>query len=175
MKGPAHRRCAHCRRSFVPDYRNLYHQRFCSQPACQHASKQTSQHRWLRKPGNRHYFRAPEHLERVQDWRRVHPGYWRAVKHTLEPDSYATSAPAPVAETTAAVDVQSGTLQDFCRIKVVVITELISRLSRCALQEDIALCVNQVVSEAQCILLRCKSSVLSGTVPTGQVNYHESG
>jgi hypothetical protein len=30
-------------RLFVPDYRNAYHQRFCSEPASQHASKLHSQ------------------------------------------------------------------------------------------------------------------------------------
>lgn len=36
-----------------------------------------SHRRWLRKPENESYFHGPEHLDRVQRWRRDHPGYWR--------------------------------------------------------------------------------------------------
>jgi hypothetical protein len=71
------RKCKHCQTFFTPDPRSAKRQRYCAQPACRQASKAASQHRWLQKPGNRDYFTGPTHVERVRQWRRAHPGYWR--------------------------------------------------------------------------------------------------
>jgi hypothetical protein len=68
-------KCKHCRRLFVPDARNQGRQKYCSQSACQKASKIESQKRWLAKPENKNYFRGPENVLRVQQWREQHPGY----------------------------------------------------------------------------------------------------
>jgi hypothetical protein len=70
-------KCKCCRRLFVPDPRNLRHQCYCSQPLCRAASKAASQDRWLARPQNQDYFRGPDHVARVKDWRARHPGYWR--------------------------------------------------------------------------------------------------
>ena len=70
-------KCLHCKKIFVPDYRNRGRQKYCSTPECQAASKQASQQQWLGKPGNRDYFRGPENIQRVQEWRAEHPGYWK--------------------------------------------------------------------------------------------------
>lgn len=56
MKPLRSRRCRHCDRHFVPDFRNAHHQRFCSDTACQGVSKWVSQRRWLRAPDNRNHF-----------------------------------------------------------------------------------------------------------------------
>ena len=37
--------------------------------------KEASQKRWLRKPENQNYFRGPENVRRVQEWRIANPGY----------------------------------------------------------------------------------------------------
>ena len=70
-------KCRHCRGFFVPDYRNVGRQRYCSKPPCQQASKADSQRRWLQKPENHDHFRGPDNVKRVQLWRQEHPGYWR--------------------------------------------------------------------------------------------------
>ena len=72
-RSPTRRKCRHCSRFFLPDPRTVDRQRYCSQPGCQHAS----QRRWLSKDGNGDYFRGPRAVERVQAWRKLHPGYWR--------------------------------------------------------------------------------------------------
>lgn len=36
-----------------------------------------SQKFWLAKVENREYWRGPEQVERVRQWRAVHSGYWR--------------------------------------------------------------------------------------------------
>ena len=71
------RKCKHCRTCFVPDPRNVEQQHYCAQPSCRQASKAARQRQWLHKPDDRDYFRGPAHVERVQQWRKVCPGYWR--------------------------------------------------------------------------------------------------
>jgi hypothetical protein len=83
------RKCKHCQTFFAPDPRCARRQRYCSQPACRRASKVASQRRWLQKPGNRDDFTGPTHVERVRQWRRAHPGYWRRqarAPHALQED-----------------------------------------------------------------------------------------
>ncbi len=171
MISPAQRTCHHCRHRFRPDYRNVYHQGFCSQPECRQASKRSSRRRWLRKPENRNYFREPDNVDRVREWRLAHPGYWRVQPQISE----LKDSPQTPAGDTDDTSPQSRTLQDLCRSKSAVLAGLISRLSRCALQEDIARCAAQVVSEARCILLRCQTAVSLPAPAAGQVNYRESG
>jgi hypothetical protein len=56
MKCSAQRKCHHCSEFYLPDRRNLHHQRYCSEPACRKQSKAESQRRWLQKPDNQTYF-----------------------------------------------------------------------------------------------------------------------
>ena len=74
---PRRCKCLHCSKFFVPAPRNRGRQKYCSDAACRWASKQPSQGRWARKAENRAYFCGPDHVLRVQEWRREHPGYWR--------------------------------------------------------------------------------------------------
>jgi hypothetical protein len=174
MNSLTHRTCRHCRQQFLPDYRNEYHQYFCSKIECQRTSKRTSQRRWLRKPPNRNYFRDPDNVARVQAWRLTHPGYGRAPRHRC------ASAAAPATDRAPATKANStglagGMLQDLCRSKLPVLTSIVSRLGWCTLQEDIANCARQMVSEAQCILLQCQSVSSAPSHAEGVVNSHESG
>jgi hypothetical protein len=74
---PSKRKCKHCQTFFDPHPRSAGRQRYCSTPACRQASKAASQRRWLQKPANRDDFRGSDHVERVRQWRKAHPGYWR--------------------------------------------------------------------------------------------------
>lgn len=172
MKVPAPRRCLHCFSSFIPDYRNVRHQRFCSASECRQASKRASQRRWLRKPENRNYFREPDNAARVREWRLAHPGYWRTHNRRWAcrraPDLTGISQPNRT-------PLEFGTLQDFCRMKITVLTSLIAHLGGRALQEEIAVCARQVLLEAQCILKQCHSSVAPAPGPAQPTNYHETG
>ena len=80
MKGSAKRKCLCCGEFYPPDHRNLRHQRYCPKPACRKESKAQSQRRWQQRPENQNYFRSPENCERVKDWRKRNPGYWRKKK-----------------------------------------------------------------------------------------------
>jgi len=72
------RKCLHCGVFFRPDPRNVTRQKYCSTPGCRKASKAASQRRWLDKPENRDYFRGPENVRRVREWRAAHPGRTRS-------------------------------------------------------------------------------------------------
>ena len=109
--------CLHCKELFDPNPRNRWHQEFCLKPECRAASKAESQRRWLSKSENREHFRGPANVERVRQWRKAHPEYWKRAKKasgTLqdlvsaqapEPQSVApTTSPAPLQDLFAAQD-----------------------------------------------------------------------
>lgn len=71
------RKCLNCGELYKPDTYNANRQKYCSKPACQHASHQASQRRWLAHPENKNYHGEGSHVDRVLAWRKAHPGYWR--------------------------------------------------------------------------------------------------
>ena len=71
------RKCKHCQTFFAPDPRCARRQRHCSTPACRQASKPPANAGGSTSRSNRDYFRDPTHVERVRQWRKAHPGYWR--------------------------------------------------------------------------------------------------
>lgn len=93
MRSPSSRECCHCREHFVPSPNNRRAQRYCSKALCRKASKAAAQAKWLNKAENRHYFRGAENVERVRQWRRGHPGYWR--KKNAAPEAIALQDLAP--------------------------------------------------------------------------------
>src|SRR5215467_11620631 len=129
------RKCKHCQTFFTPDPRCARRQRYCAQPACRQASKAASQHRWLQKPGNRDYFTGPAHVERVRQWRRAHPGYWRrqgartpnALQEDLTPQEL---QPQPLDE-----GLMPHALQDVFFLQPTVVVGLIAHFTGLTLQE----------------------------------------
>ena len=79
MSDHSPRMCLCCKEMFTPN-KHVPKAKYCNQPACRKASKHASQERWFNKPKNRDHFTGPEHVFRVQEWRRRHPGYWRRKK-----------------------------------------------------------------------------------------------
>ena len=77
MKCSARRKCQHCKEFYLPDRRNLDRQRYCSDAVCRRQSKSESQRRWVQKPDNQNYFSGPQNSQRVKEWRKRNPGYWR--------------------------------------------------------------------------------------------------
>lgn len=132
------RRCLHCSVLFRPDPRNVRHQSYCSHPECRKASKAASQHRWRQKEENRHYFQGPDHVRRVQEWRRLHPGYWRP---KMSPNNDALQEPLnekPMENQCIDDACPNHPLQDFLNPQAVVLIGLIAHITGSLLQEDIA-------------------------------------
>lgn len=147
------RKCRCCRKFFFPDYRNAQRQEFCKQPECRRASKGASQRRWSGKKANRDYFRGPEHVRRVQQWRKAHPGYWRKQKagsggsQPIEPESV---NPEQRSCNVRARD--EGTLQDLCLVEHPVLVGLISMITGSTLQEDIVATSRKLILRGSNIL-----------------------
>jgi hypothetical protein len=157
MKPPAPRcKCLHCKKLFVPDYRNRGRQKFCSAPECQTASKRRSQAHWLAKPQNQDYFRGPENVQRVQAWRAEHPGYWkhpaRKPRRTLQ-ETCSEQAPAlePL-EPQSPPQVSRPALQELCEVKTPLLVGLIAQFTDAALQEDIVAYTRRLIAKGQDIL-----------------------
>ena len=78
MRSPGRRhKCLHCKELFLPNPRTAGRQRYCFKAACRKARKRAVQRAWLAKPENRNYFRDDKNAERVRDWQKAHPGYWK--------------------------------------------------------------------------------------------------
>lgn len=147
------RKCRCCSEFFFPDCRNEHHQHYCGEPACRHASKLASQHRWLRKPTNRDYFRGPDNAKRVREWRKAHPGYWK--RKVPRSGGHQTSEAQQVNPVQSSCNVPGsslGTLQDFCLAKEPGFIGLLSMITGRTLQEDIAPIARRVVEQGQYIL-----------------------
>jgi len=137
MKRKKRRKCRNCKQLFFPDYRNAKRQRHCQKPECRKAAKAESQQRWLKKPENADYFRGPDHVERVRQWRKKHPGYWRktslsqnALQDRCQENKYIKQGLSP--------DFVQHALQDYCLSQPSVFIGLIAHFAGSALQEDIA-------------------------------------
>jgi hypothetical protein len=152
MKPSAKPKCLHCKAFYIPDRRNLRHQRYCAEPACQQESKRQSQRRWLAKSANQNYFRGPENSRRVDEWREAHPGYSR--KKATPPakplqDVCPPQEPQPqeVAETKS-----SHALQDVWTMQAALVVGLISTMTGSVLQEDISAASRILIRKGQDIL-----------------------
>jgi hypothetical protein len=145
------RKCKSCRRLFLPDPRNLRHQRYCSQPPCRAASKAASQARWLGKPENRDYFQGPVHLARGRAWRARHPGYWRKASHPSNALKDVSMAQPIGSIGKTGIFVRSP-LQDLLTAQPAVLIGLIAHLVGTPLQEDIVRTTDRLLRLGQDIL-----------------------
>jgi hypothetical protein len=153
MKTTPHpRKCPHCQELFLPEARNRQRQRFCSKPDCRWASKRHSQQAWLAKPENQNYFRDAQNAERVRQWQKVHPGYWKNTtryrRRTLQ-DTCSEQVPGAPA---VADRPPHRTLQDLCAMQTPLFVGLISMLAGSTLPEDIATSTRRLVAKGHDIL-----------------------
>jgi len=132
-------KCLHCHTFFKPNPRSKGRQKFCSTPECQKASKSASQRKWLQKSQNKNYFRGPENVQRVQQWRFNHPKYWKIVQQSIDNE-------LPLQDTliTQTADIKGKTsilntnpLQEVLMAQPTVLIGLIAHLTGSALQDEI--------------------------------------
>jgi hypothetical protein len=146
------KKCRHCGKLFFPDPRNAKHQDFCGDPECRKASKSASQRKWLQKPENLDYFRGPENVRRVQEWRKGHPGYWRP-KPEIAADALQDPLNAkPIENKANTTHLTSDALQDILIMQPAVLLGLIANFTGTALQDDIAVTVRSLQQLGQDIL-----------------------
>lgn len=140
--------CRNCKDLFPPNPQNATRQEYCCKPECRRASKADSQKRWTEKPENRNYFCGPTNVQRVQEWRKEHPGYWRrkSGKTVIALQETLNEQPAENMDT---ADPPSGALQDILSTQHIVLLGLIANLTGSALQDDMAINVRRLLQLGQ--------------------------
>jgi len=136
------RKCRGCSDLFTPDSRNAWHQEYCTKPECRKASKAASQKKWLAKEENRDHFRGPVNVQRVQEWRFTHPGYWRpkpAKEEEPLQDVLTDKAQLNQPVEPPKISPPDLPLQDLLNPQHLVLIGLIGQMIGSALQDDIAL------------------------------------
>lgn len=152
MKSNTTFNCLHCREKHVCDPRNRGRQCYCGKPECRSASKAMSQQRWVSKAENKNYFCGVENTERVRQWRREHPGYWRKKKPETE-DALQEPCNAQGADSERVVEVSvPDALQDICFSQPALLVGLIAVVTGHALQEDIAASARSFLTRGEDIL-----------------------
>jgi hypothetical protein len=145
-------KCLHCSEIHLCDFRNRGRQRYCPKPECRRVSKACSQRQWVSRPENQNYFRGSENSERVRQWRREHPGYWRKKKAGRE-DALQETCPAQGSVGhEVEISAPAGALQDICFSQPALLVGLISVMTGHALQEDIAASTRWFLSRGEDIL-----------------------
>src|ERR1700739_4186490 len=135
MKCSPRRKCQDCKAFYLPDRRNLHHQRYCSEAACRRQSKAESQRRWVQKPENQNYFSGPQNSQRVKEWRKRNPGYWRKKSPPpQEPLQDLCRTQVAQDEEVKTIEI-SDALQDVLVMQPAVMVGLISMMTGSALQE----------------------------------------
>lgn len=152
MKCSARRKCQHCSEFYLPDRRNLHHQRYCAKSACRKQSKAESQRRWLEKPDNQNYFSGSQNSQRVKEWRKSHPGYWRKKKSASEEPLQDLCRTQPAQNEGVIKTELSDALQEVLLMQPAVMVGLISMMTGSALQEDIATTTRALLSKGRDIL-----------------------
>ena len=142
------KRCSNCKDLFPPNPRNATRQEYCLKPECRRASKADSQKRWTEKPENRNYFCGHTNVQRVQEWRKEHPGYWRrkSGKTVIALQETLNQQPPENMDT---ADLPSGALQDIINTQHIVLLGLIANFTGSALQDDIAITVRRLLQLGQ--------------------------
>ncbi len=144
-------KCQHCGEFFVPDVRNRTRQRVCGKQPCRKARKAQAQRQWLQRSENAGYFRGAHHVERVQSWRRAHPGYWRRRQRRTGALQDTLIAQVPVPKGKADQD-DEGALQDSWDAQPAFLVGLVSHLAGSALQADIAQMMRRLHSRGWAVL-----------------------
>lgn len=141
------RKCLCCKNLFRPDPRQKKRQRYCANTICRKQSKTASQKKWLSQRKNGDYFSGAENVQRVQEWRKRNPEYWRKNDHAL------TGSPLQETSLTQVIDNQKKTthlttlpLQEITSVQVPVLIGIISHLTGETLQDEIAITMRRLLT-----------------------------
>ena len=157
--------CRHCKELYLPDYRNRYHQRYRSKPACRLASKKAFQRRWLNSDKGAGYFKGLRNVEHVQQWRKAHTGYWKrnrsAKKDALQEDCFSQ----PESNQGDTDKLKKDALQDVCSSQLPLLLGVIAVLTGNTLQDDIAEASGRFIDSGNDILREHSYSPAKGGNP----------
>ena len=145
-------KCLNCSQIHNAEPRSRGCQRYCSEPECRRASKASSQRQWTSKPENENYFTGAENSERVRQWRKGRPGYWRKKKPVREDAlQEICNLQDPVAVNVAQA-IAPDALQEICFSQPALLVGIISIMTGHALQEDIVASLRSFMNRGEDIL-----------------------
>jgi hypothetical protein len=108
----------------------------------------------VQKPDNQNYFSGLQNSQRVKEWRKRNPGYWRKKNPApQEPLQDLCTTQVTQDEEVKGIEI-SDALQDVLVMQPAVMVGLISMMTGSALQEDIAATTRALLSKGQDILGR---------------------
>jgi hypothetical protein len=99
----------------------------------------------------------------VQVWRKEHSDYSRKFRSTSKgalQENWASKTARKIRVGHNPPHARTSPLQEVCRQELPLLVGLIARIEHCALQEDMAIRIQQMVMEGQCILDRFSSNHL---------------
>lgn len=140
--------CCHCGQRFKVNPRVGRRHRYCTATACVRASRVAARRKWLIKNGGKSYFRGDAGKNRVREWRKRNPKYWRRKK--IDRSRFRLSK--RLASILRKVALQDS-IDSFLALKI----GIIARISGHALQDEIA-------SEIRNLMLR-GDAILRGNNP----------
>ena len=152
------KRCRNCDKLYKPDARNASRQEYCNKPECRKASKTASQKRWLEKPENQNYFCGTSNVQRVSQWRKEHPGYWRRKSDKTNSALQETLNLQPTENTTDTTDPSFRALQEIINRQPIVLLGLIANMTGSALQDHIDITVRRLLQLGQDIVYHSTQS-----------------
>jgi hypothetical protein len=167
-------KCRNCKCLIVPDHRNRNRQKYCKKPVCRKAGKAASQQRWLQKPENQNYFKGPINIRRVQEWRKQHPGYWKADRSNKQNALQDRLNTQHIEIENDNANSINDVLQDFLTVQPAVIIGLISNLIGSPLQDDIAQTLLRMQQWGQDILY-CQPKAKGGNRDCENTHFTWSG
>lgn len=132
----AQKNCCICHKPFVPNKFSGKRQEVCSREGCRREAKKQRQARWVAR--NPDYFRGPENVDRVRQWR-CKKALEKAQKAHAPPDAQepADAPSSPKAESCNKPGPQKGALQDSAPPAEPVIMGLLALFSGAVLQDEV--------------------------------------
>jgi len=147
MKPGGRRKCLWCNKLFVPDPRNLRHQRCCGKVICRRQRKAGSDRRWRGKPENREYWSGRENAARARAWQKAHPNYWKGRKKRVRVLQVVCAVePIDCEEDSPKV------LQDVWRMQPPLLLGLISKITGSVLHTDMAQITGQLIASGRALV-----------------------
>ncbi len=132
------RKCKWCGKLYMPDKRHFRDQKYCSKPACRHASKLASHRRWYRSEKADDHRDPEENKRRMREWREQHPKYWRRKGEVGSDALQETTASEPIDGQQVASSLNGAALQDMNFLQPALVVGLVAHLTGSALQDSIA-------------------------------------
>lgn len=139
--------CAHCGHRFHINPRVGHRHRYCAKPECRRISRARARKRWLKKNGGRKYFDGDANADRVRNWRKQNPRYWRREARV----QMAKSKQYVLTKRLAAA-LRFVALQDSIDTHLALKIGMISHLSGATLQDTIAMELRRLMLRGHAIL-----------------------